>query len=89
MDKARYSQAWAARAQKLAEHGIVECRMCLRREDLKGALQIWRNGVLVYAICEFCAQFHDILITPSERGIEVRAKRRRAYAIESNAGGGA
>jgi hypothetical protein len=87
MDKADLSRAWAAQAQALAEQGIVECRMCRRREDLEGALQIWRNGALVYAICERCTLSHDILITPTERGTEVRAKRRRPYVLLDSKGG--
>lgn len=83
MDRAALSRAWAAQAQALAERGLVECRMCSRQEDLAGALQLWRNGVLVYAICERCAGSHDILITPTERGTEVRAKRRHPYVLSA------
>jgi len=81
MDSDTLSRTWAAQAQALAEQGIVECRMCRRHEDLAGALQIWLGGVLVYAICERCTGDHDVLITPTERGTEVRAKRRRPYVI--------
>jgi len=87
MDRVQLSRAWSAQAQALAERGLVECRMCRRHEDLAGALQLWRNGVLVYAICERCAGDHDILITPTECGTEVRAKRRRPYVIASGGAG--
>ena len=86
MDRANISEAWAAQAQALAERGVVECRMCRRREDLEGALQLWRNGVLVYAICERCSETHSILITPTDRGTEVRAKRRRPILLSSEGG---
>lgn len=87
MDRAKISEAWAAQAQALAERGVVECRMCRRHEDLEGALQLWRNGVIVYAICESCSGTHDILITPTERGTEIRAKRRRPILLSSSGGG--
>lgn len=87
MDRATLFRTWAAQAQALAEQGVVECRMCHRREDLAGALQLWRNGDLVYAICERCAESSDILITPTERGIEVRGKRRRPHVLVPIHGG--
>jgi len=87
MDRAVLSRTWAAQAQALAEQGFVECRMCRRREDLAGALQLWRNGEIVYAICERCAACSDILITPTERGVEVRGKRRRPYVLVPVHGG--
>lgn len=89
MDREMLATAWAAQAQALAEQGIVACRMCQRREDLAGALQIWRNGILVYAICVRCAGSHDVLITPSDQGIEVRARRRQPYVLVAGPGGGA
>lgn len=89
MDKEVLAKAWATQAQALAEEGIVACRMCPRREDLAGALQIWRSGILVYAICAQCAGSHDVLITPTEQGIEVRARRRRPYVLVAGPGGGA
>jgi len=87
MDRTTISEAWAAQAQALAERGVVACRMCRRHEDLEGALQLWRNGVIVYAICERCSVSHDILITPTERGTEIRAKRRRPILLSSSGGG--
>lgn len=83
------SRVWAAHAQALAERGVIECRVCRRHEDLAGALQLWRHGELVYALCERCAGSHDLLITPTKRGVEVRGKRRRPYVIVPAPGGAA
>ena len=81
LDEGALGRAWAAEAQALAEKGVVECRMCRRREDLAGALQIWRNGIIVYALCKRCTQDNHILITPTEHGTEVRARRRSPYIL--------
>jgi hypothetical protein len=89
MDNETLAKAWAAQAQALAEQGIVVCRMCTQREDLAGALQIWRSGILVYAICARCAGSHHVLITPTDRGIAVRARRRQPYVLVGRPGGGA
>ena len=82
MVEANLGSAWAARAQELAERGIIECRMCRRHEDLGGAFQLWRNGGLVFALCERCASTHDVLMRPTDRGIEIRAHRRGPLVIQ-------
>ncbi len=73
--------SWARQAQLDAERGVVECRMCRRRADLDEATTLWRNGDLVFAVCDRCAGSHDILMTPTDAGIEVRARRRGALII--------
>ena len=76
MDRNDLQRAWFRQAQLDAERGVIECRMCRRRSGLDEAVTLWRNGVLVFAVCDRCAATHDILMRPSEAGIEVRARRR-------------
>ena len=67
---------WARQAQLDAERGVIECRMCRRRADLDQALTLWRNGALVFAVCDRCTGGHEILLRPTEVGMDVRARRR-------------
>jgi len=69
-------RAWARQAHLDAERGVIECRMCRRRAGLDETLTLWRNGALVFAVCDRCAASHDVLLTPAEAGVEVRARRR-------------
>ena len=75
------SRAWAKQAQLDAERGVIECRMCRRCAGLDEALTLWRNGALVFAVCDRCSTSHDVLLTPTEAGVEVRARPRRPVAI--------
>ena len=70
-------RAWARQAQADAERGVIECRMCRRRAGLDETLTIWRNGGLVFAVCDRCSTSHDVVLTPVDAGVEVRANRRR------------
>ena len=81
MNDADLQQAWVRQAQLDAERGVIECRMCRRRSGLDEAISLWRNGTLVFAVCDLCAARHDILLTPTEAGIEVRARRREALVV--------
>jgi hypothetical protein len=81
VDNAELHQAWVRQAQLDAERGVFECRMCRRRSGLDEALTLWRNGTLVFAVCDRCAARHDILLTPTEAGIEVRARRREPIVV--------
>ena len=74
-------RAWARQAQLDAEHGVIECRMCRRRGGLDETLTIWRDGALVFAVCDRCSTSHDVLLTPTEAGVEVRARRRRPLVL--------
>lgn len=74
-------EAWARQAQLDAERGVIECRMCRRRAGLDETVTLWRNGVLVFAICDRCAASHDILMSPTDTGIEVRARRRAPIVV--------
>jgi len=71
----------AQQAQHDAERGVIECRMCRRRAGLDETLTIWRNGALVFAVCDRCTGSHDVLLTPTDAGVEVRARQRRPLVI--------
>ena len=70
------SRAWARQAQLDAERGVIACRMCRRRAGLDETTTLWRDGVLVFALCDRCAQSHDVLMRPRVDGIEVSARQR-------------
>ena len=74
-------RAWVQQAQLDAERGVIECRMCRGRAGLDEALTLWRNGVLVIAVCDRCSSSHDVLLTPTAAGVEVRARRRRPLVL--------
>ena len=74
-------RAWARQAQLDAERGVIECRMCRRRAGLDETLTLWRNGALVFAVCDRCSTSHDVLLTPTEAGVEVRARRRSPLVL--------
>ena len=74
-------RAWARQAQADAERGVIACRMCGRRSGLDETLTLWRNGGLVFAVCDRCAGSHDVLLTPTDAGVEVRARRRGPLVV--------
>lgn len=74
-------RAWVRQAQLDAERGVIECRMCRRRSGLDEATTLWRNGALVFAVCDGCAGSHDVLLTPTDAGIEVCARRRAPIVV--------
>jgi len=74
-------RSWARQAQLDAERGVIECRTCRRHAGLDEALTLWRNGTLVFAVCDRCAGSHDVLLTPTDAGVEVRARLRRPLVI--------
>ena len=74
-------RAWASQAQLDAERGVIECRMCRQHSGLDESLTLWRNGVLVFAVCDRCSCSNDVLLTPTDVGVEVRARRRRPIVI--------
>ena len=69
-------RVWVQQAQADAERGVIECRMCRKHAPLDETTTLWRNGVLVFALCDRCAASHDVVFSPSEAGVEVRARRR-------------
>lgn len=75
MDAEGAHRAWAVQAQADAERGVLECRMCRARGPLDEALSVWRNGVLVFAVCARCCASHEVVLRPTDRGTEVRGRR--------------
>jgi hypothetical protein len=82
---AELQRAWVQQAQADAERGVIECRMCRRRAGLEDTTTLWRNGLLVFALCDRCSASHEVVFSPSEAGVEVRARRRGLLVL----GGGA
>jgi hypothetical protein len=74
-------RAWVRQAQADAERGVMECRMCRRQAGLDETTTLWRNGVLVFALCDRCAGSHEVVFSPTPAGIEVRARRRGPIVI--------
>jgi hypothetical protein len=62
MDADALQRAWVAQAQADAERGVVACRMCRWQAPLDEALTLWRNGVLVFAVCDRCTGASDVLV---------------------------
>lgn len=77
------NHAWVQQAQRDAERGVIECRICRQPVGLDNTITLWRNGLLVFAICDCCATRHDILMQPVEAGLEVRARPRSPLVIHS------
>lgn len=83
LDDRRLGQDWAALAQAEAERGVLTCRVCKRQGPIEDAITIWRNGSVLYGICNACCSDNLFLITPTERGIEVRGKSRTPLVIST------
>jgi len=86
VDHAELQRAWVRQAHLDADRGVIECRMCKRLASLDQAVTLWRNGALVFAVCDRCAAGHDILMRPTEVGIEVRARERRPIVLAGDTG---
>lgn len=80
-----HHRAWVQQAQADAERDVIECRMCRRHGGLDEATTLWRNGLLVFALCDRCAGSHDVIFSPTEAGVEVRAKRRGPLVVRGGA----
>ena len=76
-----HRRAWAQQAQLDAERGVIECRMCRRRAGLDETTTLWRNGRLVFALFDRCSSSHDVVFSPTEAGVEVRARRRGPVVV--------
>ena len=83
MDGDAVHRAWVAQACADADRGVIECRMCRRRGALEEALTLWRNGVLVFALCDRCARSNDVLIRATDAGIEVRGRARGPLIVRA------
>ncbi|WP_223643802.1 hypothetical protein [Corallococcus sp. EGB] len=76
-----HQRAWVQQAQLDAERGVIACRMCKRHAGLDETTTLWRNGLLVFALCDRCAASHDVMFSPTVAGVEVRAKRRDPLVV--------
>lgn len=81
MQSESLQRAWVAQAHADADRGVIECRICKRHSPLDEAITLWRNGFLVFAVCDKCTGCHDILIRPTGAGIEVRGASRGPLVI--------
>ena len=81
MDADALQRAWIAQACADAERGVIECRMCRRGGPLDESLTLWRNGALVFAVCDRCSRSHDVLIRPTDAGIEIRGRARAPLIV--------
>mgnify|MGYP001603002788 CR=1 FL=1 len=81
MKAAELQCAWVKQAHLDAERGVIACRMCRKRAGLDEAVTLWRNGGLVFALCDRCAASHDLLMRATEVGIEVRARPRGPLVV--------
>ena len=75
--------AWVRQAQLDADRGIVECRVCKTTAELARAVTLWINGTLLFAVCEPCRAEHEIVMRPTERGIEIKARARTPLVVGS------
>lgn len=74
-------RAWVRQAQLDAERGVVACRMCKTQVGLDQVITLWRNGALVFAVCDNCAATHEILMRPTDAGLEVRGRARHPIVL--------
>ena len=74
-------RVWLKQAQLDAARGVIACRMCRGVHGLDETVTLWRNGVLVFAVCDTCSCRHDIVMSPVEAGIAVRACARGPLVI--------
>ena len=75
------SDAWVKQAQHDAERGVITCRMCRRHAGLDETTNLWRDGQLVFALCDQCAATHNVLMRPTADGIDVRARSRARLIV--------
>lgn len=73
---------WFRQAQLDAERGVIECRMCHEKNGLERTVTLWRNGILVFALCDACAATQDLLLRTTEKGIEIRAKAQTQIILQ-------
>lgn len=74
---------WAEQAQREAHQDLLTCRVCKQTGSIDEAITIWRDGKILYGICDNCLAGFEFLITPTERGIEVRGKSRGSIIVGS------
>lgn len=76
MPESTAGELWAQQAQREADVDLLCCRVCKKTGPIDKAITIWRDGQIIYGICDGCLNTNEFLITPTERGIEVRGRSR-------------
>ena len=72
---------WADQAQREAHQELLSCRVCKQTGPIDEAITIWRDGKIIYGICDHCLAGSEFLITPTEKGIEVRGRSRSPIIV--------
>jgi len=70
----------------LAELGKMRCRCCRQVAELDRALTVWRNGQLVFGVCDGCTASQVIVIGTTERGIVVQRAQRALLPVAPRGG---
>jgi hypothetical protein len=73
--------AWVRQAQLDADRGVIECRVCKAKHGIGDTITLWVNGTLLFAVCARCRGAHDIVMRPTERGIEIAARARSPLLV--------
>jgi hypothetical protein len=81
MEPSDLQRAWVRQAQLDAERGVIECRVCRTRTGFDQVVTVWRNGVLVFALCDACGATHEVVLRPVEAGLEIRARTRQPIVL--------
>ena len=81
MNAESMNHAWVKQAQLDADRDVIECRVCKTKRSLETTITLWLNGALVFAVCHRCTAAHDIVMRPTERGVEVRARTRAPLIV--------
>ena len=55
MTPSELQSAWLREVEADAERGVIQCRICKAKGPLDAAVTLWRNGRLVFAVCDGCA----------------------------------
>jgi len=76
-------KAWAEKAQQEAAQEVLCCRKCKVLGPIDRAMTVWRNGYLLYGICDDCTARNEIVIRATERGIEVQGRERSPIVLSN------
>ncbi len=83
-DDSKVAQDWVEQAQREAELDLLTCRVCSITGPIDKAITFWRNGRIMYGIGDCCLERFQFLITPTERGIEIRGKARGPIIVKGS-----
>lgn len=72
--------------EAFADIGKMRCRCCHHVVELDRALSVWRNGQLVFGVCDDCCVANVLMIGATERGIAVHRVSRAAMPTPSGRG---